>query len=105
MIESRLVRTQASELAASLLISPHHGSGGSSSVEFLAAVKPSVVLYPTGFANRFDFPRLVTRERVQKIGSAEHITGDLGALRAEFDIDAGDWQISSQRLADERWWR
>jgi len=29
----------------------------------------------------------------------------LGALRAEFDIASGRWQISSQRLADERWWR
>lgn len=105
VIESRLLRTQANELSASLLVSPHHGSAGSSSVEFLSAVKPSVVLYPTGYANRFEFPRSATRERVQSIGAAEHITGDLGALRAEFDIDAGRWQISSQRLVDERWWR
>jgi len=105
VIESRLVRTQARVLAASLLVSPHHGSASSSSAEFLSAVKPSVVLYPTGYANRFDFPRLATRERVQSLGAAEHITGDLGALRAEFDIASGRWQISSQRLADERWWR
>ena len=105
VIESRLVRTQANELSASLLISPHHGSAGSSSNEFLAAVKPSVVLYPTGYANRFDFPRLTTRERVQSLGASEHITGDLGALRAEFNIDAGRWEIRSQRLGDERWWR
>ena len=105
VIESRLLRTQTDQLSASLLVSPHHGSAGSSSVEFLAAVKPSIVLYPSGYANRFDFPRQLTRDRVQSVGAQEHITGDQGALRAEFDIASGGWQISSQRLADERWWR
>ncbi len=105
VIESRLVRTQTPLLAASLLVSPHHGSAGSSSAEFLAAVKPSVLLYPSGYANRFDFPRQVTRDRVHALGAQEYITGDLGALRAEFDHVSGRWQISSERLADERWWR
>ena len=105
VIESRLLRTQTMQLAASLLVSPHHGSAGSSSAEFLAAVKPSVVLYPSGYANRFDFPRAVTRDRVRAVNAEEHITGDQGALRAEFDIVSGRWQINSQRLADERWWR
>jgi competence protein ComEC len=105
VIESRLLRTQTKALAASLLVSPHHGSAGSSSVEFLAAVKPSVVLYPSGFANRFDFPRLATRERVRDVGAQEHITGDSGALSAEFDVDNGRWQVSEARLDDPRWWR
>ena len=105
VIESRLLRTQTAQLAASLLVSPHHGSAGSSSIEFLAAVKPSVVLYPTGYANRFDFPRQVTRDRVQGVGAQEHITGDSGALRAQFDVARGRWLVNSQRLADERWWR
>ena len=105
VIESRLVRTQAEQLPASLLVSPHHGSAGSSSVEFLAAVKPSVVLYPSGYANRFDFPRQITRDRVRANGAQEHITGELGALRAEFDSASERWQVSNQRAADPRWWR
>lgn len=105
VIESRLLRTQTKALAASLLISPHHGSAGSSSVEFLAAVNPSVVLYPSGYANRFDFPRQATRDRARAIGAQEHITGDSGALRAEFDAASQRWQVSSQRRADQRWWR
>ena len=63
------------------------------------------MLYPSGYANRFDFPRLITRDRVRAVGAEEAITGDLGALRAEYDIATGRWRISSERLADERWWR
>ncbi len=105
VIESRLLRTQAKALAASLLVSPHHGSAGSSSVEFLSAVKPRVVLYPSGFANRFDFPRLATRDRVRDVGAQEYITGDSGALRAEFDVENGRWEVSEARRVDPRWWR
>jgi competence protein ComEC len=105
VIEARLLRTQMAQLSAKLLIAPHHGSAGSSSAEFLAAVHPSMVLYPSGYANRFDFPRRQTRERVQNIGAEEGITGELGALHAEFDAASSRWKISSARAADPHWWR
>ncbi len=105
VIEARLLRTQAPQLAANLLIAPHHGSAGSSSAEFLTSVHPSMVLYPSGYANRFDFPRQITRQRVQSIGAQERITGDAGALHAEFDAQSQRWKISSVRDADPRWWR
>jgi competence protein ComEC len=105
VIESRLLRTQAADLPSTLLISPHHGSAGSSSAEFLDAVKPDVVIYPAGFANRFDFPRQATRERVQAIGASEYVTGDLGAVRAEFDVKRKRWQIQGARAEDVWWWR
>jgi competence protein ComEC len=105
VIEARLLRTQAADLPSTLLISPHHGSAGSSSADFLAAVKPEVVIYPAGFANRFDFPRQATRDRVQAVGAREFVSGDLGALSAEYDANSKQWQIQGARAHDVWWWR
>jgi competence protein ComEC len=104
-IEGRLLRTQAQKLPSSLLVAPHHGSAGSSSAQFLAAVQPTWVLYPVGFANRFDFPRAATRARVQHSGASELLTSEGGALTAEFDATRQQWHITSERELQPRWWR
>lgn len=105
VIESRLLRTQGEKLRASLLFAAHHGSADGSTAEFLSAVAPEVVLFPAGFANRFDFPREQTVKRVAASGAAMFTVGLEGAIYAQFDAQRGRWQTRGQRREQPRWWR
>lgn len=68
------------ELKATLLISPHHGSSTSSTPEFLAAVHPAWIFFPTGYLNRFGFPKpeVVVRSRAE--GARLYDTAQDGAI-------------------------
>lgn len=57
VVEQRLLRERPESLPADVLVVPHHGSRGSSSAAFVAAVSPRYALYGVGHRNRFDFPR------------------------------------------------
>ena len=105
VIESRLLRTQADKLNASLLFATHHGSADGSTDQFLAAVAPQSVIFPAGFANRFDFPRQETIQRVSATGAQRLTIGEVGAVHATFDSRSGQWQLQTQRALERRWWR
>jgi len=66
--ESRLLMSGA-VLSADWLLVPHHGSRGSSSSRFLAAVSPRSALAQAGYRNRFGHPapEAVARYRQQAI--------------------------------------
>ena len=53
-----------------VLKSPHHGSGTSSSHEFIDAIKPRVVLISCGRANSYGHPLPYVLDRYQAAGSA-----------------------------------
>ncbi len=103
VIEARLLRTQAGQLDADVLVAPHHGSATSSTSEFLQAISPAMVLYPVGHLNRFRFPRAETRTRVQAIGAKEWLTSELGAIQLQ--SSAQGWQIQFERQQSKTWWR
>lgn len=71
---------QGMDVRAEILALAHHGSAGSSSAPFLAAVAPEWALAAAGFGNRWDFPRPVVRDRLARQGSALAVTGELGAV-------------------------
>jgi competence protein ComEC len=56
-VESRLIRTIPDKLYADVMIAPHHGSRTSSSLAFINAVSPEIVVFPVGYRNRFGFPK------------------------------------------------
>lgn len=58
--EDYLVRTYGAELAAEVLLLPHHGSKTSSSFRFLLEVAPRYTIASLGFDNRFHFPHQKT---------------------------------------------
>ncbi|MDO9052843.1 MAG: DNA internalization-related competence protein ComEC/Rec2, partial [Gallionella sp.] len=55
--EQRLIKAHPDQLAASLLVAPHHGSASSSSVAFVAAVLPDYAVFTAGYRNPFKHPR------------------------------------------------
>ncbi len=54
--ELDLVRSQAGDLMADVLVMPHHGSISSSSGPFLRSVAPALAIATAGFRNRFNHP-------------------------------------------------
>ncbi|MEN8164110.1 MAG: hypothetical protein ABFS37_08270, partial [Acidobacteriota bacterium] len=61
-IERALART--SNLAADVLLAPHHGSASSTSGRLLDAVSPSLVLIPAGPKNRHHHPHQSVLDRL-----------------------------------------
>jgi competence protein ComEC len=78
--EQRLVESAGDELAAQVMVAPHHGSKTSSTADFVMAVQPRYVLLPLGYLNRFGFPHPEVVARYQKLGAKWFATGYHGAL-------------------------
>ena len=53
-----------------VLKSPHHGSGTSSSQEFIDAIKPRVVVISCGRANPYGHPLPYVLDRYESVGAA-----------------------------------
>ena len=72
------------ELAAEVLVVPHHGSKTSSSPAFIEAVRPAYALYPSGYRNAYHFPhrRVVLRYRRHHVRQLN--TARSGALEFRF---------------------
>lgn len=85
--EQALVKKYRLELKSDILVAAHHGSKTSSSLSFLKAVSPRVILIPAGAPNRFGFPHMQVLKRYQTIQADYFISGEQGALFAEFRKD------------------
>lgn len=100
--EAQLLAVAPAALRAELVVVPHHGSAGSSSAAWVAAVSPRLAIVSAGHGNRFGHPRaeVVARWRA---GGAELLgTADSGALRAW--LGAGGLQVREQRVFQRHWW-
>lgn len=64
------------DLAADVLKVAHHGSGGSSTGEFLAAVDPDYALISVGADNRFGHPESAVLQRLEQLGSVTVLRTD-----------------------------
>lgn len=83
-IEWELVRDWAEQLAATVLVAPHHGSRSSSSWALVKHVRPRHVVFSAGYRNAFNHPSAVVQQRYQRIGSVLHNTSEHGAVEFRF---------------------
>ncbi len=102
--EQALVRQYGGQLAAQVLVVPHHGSRTSSSAAFLDAVAPAYGLFPVGYRNRYGFPAAPVLERYRSRGirlldSARH-----GAISFVLDGRAGLSFPAAYRVTARRYW-
>lgn len=101
VVERRLLAERPAALAADVLVVPHHGSGGSSSPAFVAAVAPRYALIARGHGNRFGFPR---REVLARYAGAVPLDSALdGFVRLHVGA-AGPAVIERSRPARRRYW-
>jgi len=84
LAENLLLQHHRNNLQSTVLVAPHHGSKTSSSLEFIQAINPKVVLFPVGYRNRYNFPHnsVIARyikQNTQLFNSAVH-----GAISIHF---------------------
>jgi competence protein ComEC len=98
--EQALLRRSRQQLAAAVLIAPHHGSNTSSTPEFIKRVDPDVVLFPSGYRNRYGFPQSAVVERYADMHAEMFETGLSGAL--SMTLSSGDEEPEIRRFRDQR---
>lgn len=103
-VETRLVKEQARRLAADVLIAPHHGSGSSSSGDFLDAVRPGIALFAVGADNRFGLPKADVLQRYRALGTVLHDSAGSGAIRLTLGAK-GVTVRERYRFDHPRYWR
>ena len=96
-VENELIPT-LDLLPTVVLKSPHHGSGTSSSEEFLRALKPTLVLISNGRANPYGHPVPAVLERYKAIG-AQVLRTDLDG---QIDLVTNGQSLWSHTFADKR---
>lgn len=91
---------------ATVVVAPHHGSDTSSSSLFVAAVRPDVTIFSTGYRNRWNFPRPTVAARWREAGARCYDTGASGAISVvlEPQMDAANVQVREQRHTQRRYW-
>ncbi len=102
--EADLVRRSGEALHADMLVVPHHGSRTSSSLAFIATVRPEIAVFTPGYRNRFQHPRPEIVARYDAAGAKTFRTDYDGALT--FDFDRGvERAPQAQRQREVRYWR
>ncbi len=86
-VERRLLQQVMTKLPASVILAPHHGSRTSSSAGFVSAVNADLVIFSSGYLNRFGFPKTDVSRRYQAIGGTLLNTADEGSIQVR--IEAG----------------
>jgi competence protein ComEC len=99
--EEELVETAPGALRASVLLAPHHGSGTSSTLPFLEAVRPDVALFQVGYRNRYRHPKSDVYERYAALGIKRLRSDDSGAVTVQFGADV---RTSEYRTEHARYW-
>ncbi len=103
IIETRLLRDGAKSLASTIVLVPHHGSAGSSSLQFVQAVSPQLALIASGHRNRFDHPRADVVERYREAGAEVIGTVESGAMTVLIRRD-GELELTHRRVSHRRFW-
>jgi len=101
--EAALIRTAPDSLRADVLVVPHHGSGTSSSREFLLAVAPEAAVFQVGYANRYRHPRADVWRRYAREGIDRYRT-DLDGM-VTMETDGAGYTLSAFREVRPRYWR
>jgi len=101
--EAALLARGSKELAAEVLLVPHHGSRTSSSPEFLAAVGAAEAVIPVGYRNRFGHPKEDVVDRHRRQGSRLWRTDRDGALRVR--LAERGVQVTAWRGEHRRYWQ
>jgi competence protein ComEC len=82
--EAALLGRARDRLRADVLLAPHHGSGTSSTLAFLQAVRPEVAIFQVGYRNRYHHPKPEVYARYGTLGVERLRTDDAGALVVDF---------------------
>lgn len=103
-VEARLAKRPPSQVRADVVLVPHHGSDTSSSLDFLAAVRPGIGLLAVGHDNRFGLPKARVLDRHARYGVALHDSAGSGAISLRLG-PGGPQRLERRRHDQPRYWR
>ncbi len=83
-----------SALKSDILLVPHHGSKGSSTMPFLRAISPEICVISSGSGNRFGFPHKETVERLRESGASIMRIDESGAIQFKVGKD-GEYEVET----------
>ena len=83
--DERALQPKTKDLRSAVLKVPRHGSGSSSTQEFVAAVRPSLAIFSVGSRNPFGLPRDEVVARYREVGAEVLRTDEDGAIILETD--------------------
>jgi competence protein ComEC len=103
--EQQLLAREGESLRARILVAPHHGSNTSSTPAFISAVSPDIVLFPSGYRNRYGFPKTAVVQRYNGVQAKMYETGLSGALT--ITLSSGNEEPVIRRFRDvhRRYWQ
>ncbi|MEI7456279.1 MAG: DNA internalization-related competence protein ComEC/Rec2 [Nitrosomonadales bacterium] len=100
--EQRLLHEHPEQLPANLLVVPHHGSAGSSGVDFVAAVLPDYAVFTAGYRNRFGHPKEQIMQRYLDSGATLLRSDQDGAILV--NMNAQELTVERYRLTHQHYW-
>jgi competence protein ComEC len=101
--DERAILARGANLAAAVLLAPHHGSGTSSTQALLDAVRPAHVIVTAGYRNRFGHPKDAVVARYVQAGASVWRTDRDGAVTVRIEPDGV--RVARHREARPRYWR
>lgn len=105
--EQALLDADIEALKSDVLVVPHHGSKTSSTVDFIAAVAPSVSVFTPGYLNRYKHPKPEVLTRYHAKNSQLYRTDYQGALVMNFvknNIALVSWRKQYRRYWQDAYW-
>jgi len=102
--EELLLKTNGENLAADVLIAPHHGSRTSSIRQFVIKTHPHYVLFPIGYRNRFRFPSKQVIRRYKQVGAKMYDTANSGAILFKINSVSSVYFPELYRLKNQHFW-
>ena len=103
--ERVLLQESRERLPVDVLVVPHHGSLTSSSPDFVEAVHPDYALFPTGYRNRYQFPRKPVVDRYRKAGAVLFDTAVHGAITLRLRSGSLTPEAEAFRCSHRHYWR
>ncbi len=100
--ETALIARHEAQLAANVLVVPHHGSASSSSLEFVGAVLPDYAVFTVGYLNRFGHPKADITQRYRDSGASILRSDIEGAIQVSMNPQG--YSIERYRASHQRYW-
>jgi competence protein ComEC len=102
--EEELIKRHKTDLPATILIAPHHGSKTSSSNNFIKAVKPKYVIFSCGYLNTYHHPHLQTINRYSQQQCTLLSTVTSGAITMTLSKDSDKVVVQKYREKYQKLW-
>lgn len=102
--ENNLLARISKQLQADMMIAPHHGSKTSDVEEFIAAVQPKIILYATGYRNRYHFPHQSVMEKYEKIHAISFNTTSSGTVHFKMSESEAIFNPDQYRITHKKYW-